>query len=102
MKPAPLHAWSGPEFDAAVAERLRADARRWRVSAVMEDRLLQMHGDRRVKEFDRTMVALHRRGLVCRRLEPVNMLWCDAYYIVSDEGQQQAGRMLADRVAALP
>lgn len=93
-----MNAWSGPEFEAAVAERLRADARRWRVSAVMEDRLLQMLGDWRVSKPDPTMAALSSRGLVCRRLEPVNLLWAKPYYILSDLGMRQAERILADRV----
>lgn len=95
------HVWSGPEFEARVADNLRASAKRGRVSQTMEDRLLQMYGDRRVEEFDLTMVALARRDLTCRRLRPVNMLWSDAYYILSDLGTRQAERMLADRVANL-
>src|SRR4051812_48817147 len=90
--------WSGPEFEKKCEDHLRAQANRQRVSPAMEDRLLQMLGDRRVEEHDQTMIALSRRGLVCRRLRPVNMLWCDAYYILSDLGIRQAERILSDRL----
>lgn len=86
-------------FEKRVNDHLDAFVRRHRISLTMEVRLLQMLGDRRVKEPDKTMAALQRHGLVCRRLEPVSILFAQPYYILSDYGICQAERFLERRIA---